>query len=62
MLRRRVFWFLNQTNNDPQFQQNILWIDEATFTREDILNQRNSELLENSHVLNKLENKLLILI
>ncbi|KYN29775.1 hypothetical protein ALC57_00780 [Trachymyrmex cornetzi] len=35
MVRRRVFcdWFLNQTNNDPHFPQNILWTDEAIFTR-----------------------------
>lgn len=44
--RRRAFcdWFLNQTNNDPQFWQTILWTDEATFTRQGILNQRNSHI------------------
>jgi hypothetical protein len=46
MPRRRAFcdWFLNQTDNDPQFSQNILWTDEATFTRQGILNQRNSHV------------------
>lgn len=44
--RRRAFcdWFSNQTNNDPQFWQTILWTDEATFTRKGILNQRNSHI------------------
>ncbi|KYN28330.1 hypothetical protein ALC57_02255 [Trachymyrmex cornetzi] len=43
---RRAFrdWFLNQTDNNSQFSQNILWTVEAIFTRQGILNQRNSHV------------------
>ena len=50
MPRRRIFydWVLNQTNNNPQFLQNIMQTNEAKFTRQGILKQRSSHVW--SHV------------
>lgn len=46
-------WFLQQTNQRPEFPSIILFTDEATFTREGIYNYRNSHIWdeENPHVL-----------
>lgn len=46
MSHRRAFcdWFLSRTNKDPQFLQNILWTDEAIFTKKTVLDQRNGHV------------------
>lgn len=36
-----VRWLLNVTENNPQFLENILFTDEATFTREGVVNTHN---------------------
>lgn len=43
---RRLFsdWYLNEVDCDPQFSRQILWMDEAIFTKRDTLNQRNNHL------------------
>lgn len=53
--QRRLFsdWYLNQVDRNPQFSRQILWTDEAIFTRRG--NQRNNylSLHENPHAIHE---------
>lgn len=45
-------WLLEQAQRDPNFARNILWTDEANFSRDGFFNSRNSHYysFENPHV------------
>lgn len=46
-------WILNKFADDPNFVRNIIWTDEATFTRDGINNHHNKHLwsLQNPHAI-----------